>query len=38
VGKAVIIFTLFVGIVWQTIYFGGGIEWLGDFARFFVSE
>jgi hypothetical protein len=38
VGKAIIVAALFIGVVWQTLYFGGVVEGLGDFARFFVSE
>jgi len=37
VGKAIILFCLLVGVIWQTLYFGWGIEALGNFARFFVS-
>ena len=37
VGKAIILFCLLVGVIWQTLYFGAGIEALGNFARFFVS-
>ena len=37
VGKAIILFCLLVGVIWQTLYYGMGIEALGDFARFFVS-
>jgi hypothetical protein len=38
VGKAIILFFLGVGVIWQTLHFGVGMEALGDFARFFVSE
>ena len=38
VGKALIVAALVVGVAWQTLYFGVGVEALGDFARFFVSE
>jgi len=37
-GKAIIIFFLLVGVVWQTLYLGFGMTPLGDFARFFISE
>lgn len=37
-GKAIIIFFLLIGVVWQTFYLGVGMDALGDFARFFVSE
>ena len=38
VGKAIILAALLVGVVWQTLYIGFGIEALGDFARFFVAS
>lgn len=38
VGKALIVTALLVGVVWQTLHLGFGVEALGDFARFFVSE
>ena len=38
VGKAIIVAALLIGVVWQTLHFGAGVEALGDFARFFVSE
>lgn len=37
-GKAVILFFLLSGLVWQTLYLGFGVQSLGDFARFFVSH
>jgi len=38
VGKAVIVTVMMVGVIWQTLYYGGAIEALGDFTRFFVSQ
>jgi hypothetical protein len=38
VGKAVVIASLLVGVVWQTLFSGVGMEGLGDFTRFFISE
>lgn len=37
-GKAVILFSLTVGVVWQTLYLGFDLTGLGDFARFFASQ
>jgi hypothetical protein len=38
VGKALIVAALLIGVVWQTLHFGFGVEELGDFTRFFVSD
>jgi hypothetical protein len=38
VGKAVILFCLAVGMIWQTLFFGFGMQSLGNFTRFFVSQ
>lgn len=37
-GKAVILFCVAVGVVWQTLHLGAGVQALGDFGRFFVSQ
>ena len=38
VGKAIILFFLAVGIIWQTVAIGFGVEGMGDFAQLFVSQ
>lgn len=37
-GKAVILACLAIGVVWQSLYLGFGIQGLGNFSRFFVSQ
>jgi hypothetical protein len=38
VGKALFLGLLVIGVTWQTLYLGFGLDSMGDFTRFFVSQ